>query len=85
MNNYEKLQFLYNEYFAHTKIQAFKNHIANKHLRIIAHFVYTILCYVLGKDEDHFTDDISQIKEDKSIHDSCTTQKTFDDVLINGC
>ena len=64
MNSYDKLQYLYTEYFAHTKIQTFKNHIANKHLRIIAHFVYTILCFVLGKDEEHFNEDLSLIKDD---------------------
>lgn len=59
MHNIEKLQYLYNEYFAHTKIQTFKNHIANKNLRVIAHFVHTVLCYVLGREEEHFNEDIS--------------------------
>lgn len=57
--NYEKLQSLFNEHFAHTKIQNFKNHIANKNIRTIAHFVYTVLCYCLGREEDHFNDDLS--------------------------
>lgn len=81
-HNYDKLQYLYNEYFSHCKIQAFKNHIANKHLRIIAHFVYTVLCYILGKEEDHFNDDLSQINNENTFNESATT-KTFEESLTH--
>ena len=43
-----------------------KNHITNKHLKVIASFVYNVVTYVLAKgqgkeDEPCFDDDLSQI------------------------